>query len=78
MGIRCAVGVLSRWGGGAQADEDTAEARTLADQYQPIIIEAEKDKRDSDFHFQEFAHATHEASPPRPPPPRPTPHAAAR
>ncbi len=45
---------------GAQADEDTAEARKLADQYQPIIIEAERDKRDSDFHFQEFAHATHE------------------
>ncbi len=43
-----------------QADEDTAEARKLADQYQPIIIEAERDKRDSDFHFQEFAHETHE------------------
>ena len=46
-----------------QADEDTAEARKLADQYQPIIIEAEKDKRDSDFHFQQFAQATNEVCP---------------
>ena len=52
-----------------QADEDTAEARKLADQYQPIIIEAERDKRDSDFHFQEFAHATHEVRAVGPPSP---------
>jgi len=45
----------------AQADEDTATARKLADQYQPMIIQAEKDKRESDFHFQNFAHLTHDA-----------------
>lgn len=44
----------------AQADEDTATARKLADQYQPMIIDAEKAKRGSDFHFQEFAHLTHQ------------------
>lgn len=42
----------------AQADDDTMNARKLADQYQPMIIDAEKDKRGSDFHFQEFAHLT--------------------
>jgi len=45
----------------AQADEDTATARKLADEYQPMIIAAEKDKRSSDFHFQNFAHLTHDA-----------------
>merc|ERR1712216_1022934 len=45
----------------AQADEDTATARKLADQYQPMIIAAEKDKRSSDFHFQNFAQLTHDA-----------------
>jgi hypothetical protein len=45
----------------ASADEDTAEARKLADQYQPMIIDAEKDKRESDFHFQSFAQLTHDA-----------------
>jgi len=45
----------------AQADEDTATARHLADEYQPMIIAAEKDKRSSDFHFQNFAHLTHDA-----------------
>jgi len=45
----------------AKADEDTATARKLADQYQPMIIDAEKAKRGSDFHFQEFAHLTHQA-----------------
>ena len=29
----------------AQADKDTQTARKLADQYQPLIIKAEKDKR---------------------------------
>merc|ERR1712205_170813 len=33
----------------------------LADQYQPMIIAAEKDKRSSDFHFQNFAQLTHDA-----------------
>ena len=45
----------------AQADEDTATARKLADEYQPMIIAAEKDKRSSDFHFQSFAQLTHDA-----------------
>jgi chromosome segregation ATPase len=45
----------------AQADEDTQEARKLADQYQPMIIDAEKDKRESDMHFQNFADLTHQA-----------------
>uniref|UniRef100_A0A7S0WG35 Uncharacterized protein n=1 Tax=Hemiselmis tepida TaxID=464990 RepID=A0A7S0WG35_9CRYP len=45
----------------AKADEDTSVARKLADQYQPMIIDAEKAKRGSDFHFQEFAHLTHQA-----------------
>jgi len=47
----------------SQADEDTQEARTLADQYQPMIIGAEKDKRESDFHFQEFAQLTQQVGP---------------
>ena len=37
----------------ASADEDTAD--------QPMIIDAEKDKRESDFHFQSFAQLTHDA-----------------
>ncbi len=45
----------------AKADEDTETARKLADQYQPMIIDAEKDKRSSDFKFQEFARLTQEA-----------------
>merc|ERR1712216_120123 len=45
----------------AKADEDTQTARKLADQYQPMIIMAEKDKRSSDFKFQEFARLTQEA-----------------
>ena len=45
----------------AKADEDTQTARQLADQYQPMIIDAEKDKRSSDFKFQEFARLTQEA-----------------
>lgn len=45
----------------AQADKDTQTARKLADQYQPLIIKAEKDKRSSDFKFQEFARLTQEA-----------------
>lgn len=45
----------------AKADEDTQTARKLADQYQPMIIDAEEAKRGSDFHFQEFAHLTHQA-----------------
>ena len=45
----------------AKADEDTQTARKLADQYQPMIILAEKDKRSSDFKFQEFARLTQEA-----------------
>mmetsp|Transcript_9143 Transcript_9143/g.30479 ORF Transcript_9143/g.30479 Transcript_9143/m.30479 type:complete len:378 (-) Transcript_9143:144-1277(-) len=45
----------------AKADEETADARKLADQYQPLIIDAEKDKRSSDFHFQEFAQLTDQA-----------------
>merc|ERR1712216_347574 len=45
----------------AKADEDTQQARKLADQYQPMIIAAEKDKRSSDFKFQEFARLTQEA-----------------
>mmetsp|Transcript_35753 Transcript_35753/g.111851 ORF Transcript_35753/g.111851 Transcript_35753/m.111851 type:complete len:149 (-) Transcript_35753:126-572(-) len=44
-----------------QANEDTATARKLADEYQPMIIQAEKDKRESDFHFQTFAQLTHQA-----------------
>ncbi len=41
-----------------QADDDTGVARKLADQYQPMIIDAEKDREDSDFHFQQFAQLT--------------------
>ncbi len=44
--------------GANQADEDTGVARKLADQYQPMIIDAEKAKEDSDFHFQKFARLT--------------------
>merc|ERR1712216_349365 len=44
-----------------QAQKDPATARKLADQYQPMIIAAEKDKRSSDFHFQNFAQLTHDA-----------------
>jgi hypothetical protein len=45
----------------AKADEDTAEASKLADKYQPLIIDAEKAKRESDMHFQNFAQLTHQA-----------------
>ena len=42
----------------SQADEDSAVARKLADQYQPMIIDAERAKRDSDHKFQWFAQFT--------------------
>jgi hypothetical protein len=44
-----------------QALADSEEAGKLADQYQPVIIQAEKDKRAADFEFQKFAQATNEA-----------------
>ena len=34
----------------------------MADKFQPLIINAEKDKHDSDMHFQEFAQMTQQVS----------------
>ncbi len=43
-----------------QAAADSEEASKLADEYQPLIISAENDKRASDMEFQKFAQATSE------------------
>lgn len=43
-----------------QALADSEEAGKIADKYQPVIIQAEKDKRAADFEFQKFAQATSE------------------
>mmetsp|Transcript_12481 Transcript_12481/g.34311 ORF Transcript_12481/g.34311 Transcript_12481/m.34311 type:complete len:384 (-) Transcript_12481:201-1352(-) len=44
-----------------KAFEASAAASKLADENQPIVIQAEKDKRASDMAFQKFARATGEA-----------------
>ncbi len=58
QGHRCSTRVPAQPDSADQADDDTGVARKLADQYQPMIIDAEKDKEDSDFHFQQFAQLT--------------------
>ena len=40
--------------------EESQEAGKLADEYQPVIVQAEKDKRAADLEFQKFAQATSE------------------
>ncbi len=46
--------------GAWQAMEESQEAGKLADEYQPVIVQAEKDKRAADLEFQKFAQATSE------------------
>ena len=45
-----------------QALADSEQAGKLADQYQPVIVQAEQDKRASDLEFQKFSQATSEVS----------------
>jgi hypothetical protein len=45
--------------------EESQEAGKLADEYQPVIVQAEKDKRAADLEFQQFAQATSEVGAPR-------------